>query len=594
MKKILFISISVIALFALGAGVKNTFAMVPPAGSICIYAPELCVANQPPTATFTYTPPNPVAGVTSVRFDATGSGDTDGTVTDYKWDLGNGVVSHGVNADMTYYYTYPNPGNYTVTLTATDNLGAITISTPKTITVSQAPPTITSFTATPASIAYNTASTLKWATTNATSCTSLDFTTGGAANNNTNGVSTDNLTATKTYNISCTGPGGTATATATVTVGSAPLPTATLTATPANITPGASSLLTWATTNATSCTSTDFNTSNAANNTTGVSTGNLTTVKTYTYNISCTGAGGTATASATVTVTFPVVSCVTNSDPNLLYGIAGIRKSSSGGNDSFAKLLVHANTDFADSSAGARLATKGTGAAIDTATKKLGAGSGKFDGTLNGYVSYPDSDDWDFTGDFTIDGWVNINYTAGNIYEIASQGNSAGSTAFWALQFDARTSPTTYNGLWFSYRDGLGGYIDAYTGSLTGWNPNTWYHIAVARNGSNWYIFRDSVLLTATKNAGGGINDAGSSMVNLTSSLYIGIEYYNGALSGPYKGNIDELRISKGIARWTGNFTPPSIEYFTDNTIPSWQYSTAEVLSTCYDEYRLYEGEGRK
>ena len=33
-------------------------------------------------------------------------------------------------------------------------------------------------------------------------------------------------------------------------------------------------------------------------------------------------------------------------------------------------------------------------------------------------------------------------------------------------------------------------------------------------------------------------------------------------------GYIDELRISKGIARWTANFTPPSAEYSEDAPAP--------------------------
>ena len=78
-----------------------------------------------------------------------------------------------------------------------------------------------------------------------------------------------------------------------------PLPTATLTATPASITSGQSSTLTWSSDNATSCTGTNFSTGNAVSGTVTVSP-----TVTTTYSISCTGAGGTSTpVSATVTVT---------------------------------------------------------------------------------------------------------------------------------------------------------------------------------------------------------------------------------------------------------------------------------------------------
>jgi hypothetical protein len=31
--------------------------------------------------------------------------------------------------------------------------------------------------------------------------------------------------------------------------------------------------------------------------------------------------------------------------------------------------------------------------------------------------------------------------------------------------------------------------------------------------------------------------------------------------TSPFNGSIDEFRFSKGIARWTANFTPPTSEY---------------------------------
>lgn len=71
----------------------------------------------------------------------------------------------------------------------------------------------------------------------------------------------------------------------------------TLAASPTTINQGASSVLTWGSTNATSCTGTGFNTGNAISGNTTVSPASTTT-----YTVSCSGAGGTAIAQATVTV----------------------------------------------------------------------------------------------------------------------------------------------------------------------------------------------------------------------------------------------------------------------------------------------------
>ena len=68
--------------------------------------------NTQPTATFTSTK----SGDT-FTFDATASTDPDGTITDYRWDFGDGTTATGVTA--THQYTAA--GNYPVTLTVVDD-----------------------------------------------------------------------------------------------------------------------------------------------------------------------------------------------------------------------------------------------------------------------------------------------------------------------------------------------------------------------------------------------------------------------------------------------------------------------------------------
>ena len=77
--------------------------------------------NQGPTATFTA---NPLpAGFPSV-LDATASSDTDGTVTGFAWDFGDGTTL--VNGNPSPSHTYAAPGTYTVSVTVTDNEGCST------------------------------------------------------------------------------------------------------------------------------------------------------------------------------------------------------------------------------------------------------------------------------------------------------------------------------------------------------------------------------------------------------------------------------------------------------------------------------------
>jgi len=89
------------------------------------------VPNQPPTASFTAAPTSGDAPL-DVTFDGSGSSDPDGSIASYDWDFGDGAVGTGISPS----YTYDTFGNYTVTLTVTDDgIPAESDSTNMTITV---------------------------------------------------------------------------------------------------------------------------------------------------------------------------------------------------------------------------------------------------------------------------------------------------------------------------------------------------------------------------------------------------------------------------------------------------------------------------
>jgi len=77
------------------------------------------VANNPPTASFTASPTSGQAPL-AVSFNASGSSDSDGTISSYAWTFGDGGSSSGITAN----HTYSSAGTYTVTLTVQDNDGA--------------------------------------------------------------------------------------------------------------------------------------------------------------------------------------------------------------------------------------------------------------------------------------------------------------------------------------------------------------------------------------------------------------------------------------------------------------------------------------
>ncbi|CUR55120.1 putative PDK domain-containing protein [metagenome] len=85
--------------------------------------------TTPPTASFT-------ASVNSLTgtFDAGASSDTDGNIVLYRWDFGDGTTANG----QLVSHTFPAVGDYTVSLTVTDNDGALGTTT-KTVTTTAAP-----------------------------------------------------------------------------------------------------------------------------------------------------------------------------------------------------------------------------------------------------------------------------------------------------------------------------------------------------------------------------------------------------------------------------------------------------------------------
>lgn len=164
-----------------------------------------------------------------------------------------------------------------------------------------AKPTVT-IQASPATITTGGSSTLNWSSSNATSCTASGGWNGARTLTGTLSLSPG---ATTVYTLTCTGNGGSTSTSATITVTpplSTPAPTIKITASPVSVTKGASSTLTWSSTNATTCT-----TSGTWGNTSIATSGTklVTPTLTSSYTLACKGAGGQSSANTTVTVIPP-------------------------------------------------------------------------------------------------------------------------------------------------------------------------------------------------------------------------------------------------------------------------------------------------
>jgi hypothetical protein len=216
---------------------------------------------------------------------------------------------------------------------------------------------------------------------------------------------------------------------------------------------------------------------------------------------------------------------------------------------SSVSLLLHmdgsnGSTSFVDSSANALTVTAVGNAQISTAQSKFGGSSALFDGTGD-YLSIPDNSGFNFgSGAFTIEAWVYYVATTGS-FAIASQRASTTSNASWSLSLIS-----TNNGPTFSYStSGTSLTTLAKTFSFSG-NANGWHHFAVCRSANTLYFFADGTSLGTSALVSTPFYDS-------TAPVFVGAT--NSASPTSFmNGYIEELRITKGVARYTANFTVPS------------------------------------
>ena len=202
-------------------------------------------------------------------------------------------------------------------------------------------------------------------------------------------------------------------------------------------------------------------------------------------------------------------------------------------------------TTVTDSSSNAFVVTP-NGDYIGTTTARFGTGGGYFSGT--GSVSLADNDSWYFTGNFTLDFWVKHS-TIGTMQTYLSQNNDP--SGYWDLKLDS-SNKITYVAKNVSDIS-VASYIST---NVVITNADVWYHVAFVRSGNTAYLFVNGVSKPLS------INTAFSAdLTNITANLNIGK-----AISTQYlTGVLDNLRISKGTARWTANFTPPQDNYIQYN-----------------------------
>ncbi len=223
--------------------------------------------------------------------------------------------------------------------------------------------------------------------------------------------------------------------------------------------------------------------------------------------------------------------------------------------------LYHADTTVTADAAGNAMTAVGS-PTLNTSNYKYGAGAASFSGTNYVYADDASGSKAAFgTGDFTVEAWVRPT-SANCTYGCAVVGNWADGAAApnytnytgWGLRIN-RTTSGNY-GVMFGYS--YSGAVGAGTYGLI--PANTWTHIAVTRQANAVKVWVNGVqqgtTTTVTNSIGSGIGAIVLGNTDGTSAAKS-----SGGSSTGFVGQIDEVRITKGVARYSSTFTPPAASF---------------------------------
>jgi hypothetical protein len=203
-------------------------------------------------------------------------------------------------------------------------------------------------------------------------------------------------------------------------------------------------------------------------------------------------------------------------------------------------LLLHGDgtngsTTIIDSSPSPKAITVVGDAQISTAQSKFGGSSIYFDGTGD-YLTITDSNAFQFgTGDYTIELWF---YMLSLPETFALFGGLSGVNFYFGVG--------TYSGNRY-----LGSFHQSTLNQTSGVSitAGVWYHAAHCRSNGTARLFLNGQLV-----ASGSFGN-----ITGTTGYQVGASPFYSAYR--WNGYIDDLRITKGVARYTSNFTPPTAPF---------------------------------
>lgn len=211
-------------------------------------------------------------------------------------------------------------------------------------------------------------------------------------------------------------------------------------------------------------------------------------------------------------------------------------------------LLLHGDgtngsTSIVDSSPTPKTVSVFGDAQISTAQSKFGGGSVSFAST--GYLTVASNQSFNFGGqDFTVECWVRLNSLT-PFAAIAGVWDGTANGSSWLFSQGETANPARLR-----FGVSVGGSTSFVVSTVNGLFVNSWNHAAVVRSGNQLLMFSDGINVYSGSLTGS---------INSPSTLLS----INSVSTGAFRSSqfLDDLRITKGVARYTSNFTPPAAPF---------------------------------
>ena len=233
--------------------------------------------------------------------------------------------------------------------------------------------------------------------------------------------------------------------------------------------------------------------------------------------------------------------------------IGGVNYSAAGGDPDYnsVEVLLHfdgtnGSTTFTDDSKNSWSVTANGAAQLSTTQSKFG-GASLYTGTNTNFncASIADDDALTLDGDFTIEAWVYNQSTPASLSTVVSKWEAGGQEYNLFIQSDNSVS---FGWAPFDLNSAANPLLQSAASSIA---LNTWYHLAITRSGNDFRLFIDGTQADTATESG--------AVSNLGRPLNIGA--YDASNAYTLDGYIDDLRITKGVARYTSNFTAPTAAF---------------------------------